>query len=84
MQVGCTSAFILEYLSLRNMNETKLDSVDIISEFRNPNTGIINKIGEEVEKQNAPTKNWQLFTGAPIYIVSKRKIKLENMMTEKR
>ena len=72
VQVGCTSAFILEYLSLRNMNETKLDSVDIISEFRNPNTGIINKIGEEVENQNAPTKNWQLFTGAPIiYIYDK-------------
>ena len=72
VQLGCTSAFILEYLSLRNMNETKLDSIDIISQFKNPNTGLINKIGEEVEKHNAPTKNWRLLTGAPIvYIYDK-------------
>lgn len=66
VQMGCTSAFLLRYLSLAGHNETKLYSVDIISDWLQPDTGVRHVIGEEVTKQDAPSENWKLVTGKPV------------------
>lgn len=62
VQMGCTSAFLLRYLELTGLSDTELFSVDIISEWYQQDTKVHHKVGEEVDKHNAPKKNWKLLT----------------------